>query len=128
MPVNADGSVVTPPVRAAAGASPSESGVASSPAKPSASPIDVDDGPQDAILSYGIHAGIMFPMGVRKITVHVPDDLLKKAQRETGEGVTETVRRGLTLVAASSAYERLRRMRGTVRLDIDIDDLRADRR
>lgn len=70
----------------------------------------------------------MFPMSVRKITVHVPDDLLKKAQRETGEGVTETVRRGLKLVAASSAYERLRRMRGTVRLDIDVDDLRADRR
>ena len=70
----------------------------------------------------------MFPMSVRKITVHVPDDLLKKAQRETGEGVTETVRRGLKLVAASSAYERLRRMRGTVRLDIDVDGLRADRR
>lgn len=66
--------------------------------------------------------------GVRKITVHVPDDLLKKAQRETGEGVTETVRQGLTLVAASSAYQRLRRMRGTVRLAIDLDDLRADRR
>lgn len=65
--------------------------------------------------------------GVRKITVHVPGDLLKKAQRETGEGVTETVRQGLSLVAASSAYERLRRMRGTVRLAIDLDDLRTDR-
>jgi hypothetical protein len=65
--------------------------------------------------------------GVRKITVHVPDDLLKKAQRETGEGVTETVRQGLSLVAASRAYDRLRRMRGTVRLAIALDDLRADR-
>jgi hypothetical protein len=65
--------------------------------------------------------------GVRKITVHVPDDLLKKALRETGEGVTETVRQGLSLVAASRAYDRLRRMRGTVRLAINLDDLRADR-
>ena len=65
--------------------------------------------------------------GVRKITVHVPEDLLAKAQRETGEGVTETVRQGLSLVAASRAYDRLRRMRGTVRLAIDLDDLRADR-
>jgi hypothetical protein len=64
---------------------------------------------------------------VRKITVHVPADLLAKAQRETGEGVTETVRQGLSLVAASRAYNRLRRMRGTVRLAIDLDDLRADR-
>ena len=66
--------------------------------------------------------------GVRKITVHVPEDLLEKAQRETGEGVTETVRQGLSLVAASRAFDRLRRMRGTVRLKIDLDDLRADRR
>jgi len=83
----------------------------------------------DAILSYGIHAGILLLMsGVRKITVHVPEALLEKAQRETGEGVTETVRQGLSLVAASSAFDRLRRMRGTVRLAIDLDDLRADRR
>ncbi len=66
-------------------------------------------------------------MSDRKITVHVPDDLSRKAQKETGEGVTATVRRGLKLVAASSAYERLRRMRGTIHLDIDLDDLRADR-
>lgn len=67
-------------------------------------------------------------MAARKITVHVPEALLKQAQRETGEGVTETVRQGLSLVAASSAYERLRRMRGTVRLAIDLDEVRADRR
>ena len=65
---------------------------------------------------------------VRKITVHVPEALLEKAQRETGEGVTETVRQGLSLVAGSSTFERLRRMRGTVRLKIDVDDLRSDRK
>ena len=66
-------------------------------------------------------------VGIRKITVHVPEDLLDKAQRETGEGVTETVRRGLALVAAGRAYDRLRRMRGTVRLAVNLDELRADR-
>jgi hypothetical protein len=85
--------------------------------------------PSYAILPYGIYAGILLVMsGVRKITVHVPEALLEKAQRETGEGVTETVRQGLSLVAASSAFDRLRKMRGTVRLKIDLDDLRADRR
>ena len=65
---------------------------------------------------------------VRKITVHVPEDLLKKAQKETGEGVTETVRQGLSLVAASRAYDDLRKLRGTVRLALNLDDLRRDRR
>ena len=65
---------------------------------------------------------------VRKITVHVPDELLRKAQQETGEGVTETVRQGLSLVAASRAYDRLRRLRGAVRLRIDVKELRKDRR
>ncbi len=65
---------------------------------------------------------------VRKITVHVPTDLLDQAQRETGEGVTETIRRGLKLVAASRGYAQLRRLRGTVRLAIDVAELRKDRR
>ena len=65
---------------------------------------------------------------IRKITVHVPEDLLKKAQKETGEGVTETIRQGLTLVSARSAYSRLRRLRGSVHLTLDIDDLRKDRK
>jgi hypothetical protein len=82
-----------------------------------------------AILCYGSHAGRLFDMtAIRKITVHVPEDLLKKAQRETGEGVTETVRQGLTLVSARSAYSRLRRMRGTVHLTLDLDDIRKDRK
>jgi hypothetical protein len=66
--------------------------------------------------------------GVRKITVHVPDDLLKRAQRETGEGVTETVRRGLTLVASSRAFDEVRRLRGKVKLSLDLKELREDRR
>lgn len=65
---------------------------------------------------------------VRKITVHVPVELLEKAQRETGEGVTETIRQGLKLVAARSAYDQLRSLRGKVRLAIDVDALRKDRR
>jgi predicted nucleic acid-binding protein len=35
----------------------------------------------------------------RKITVDVPPDLLEKAQRATGSGITQTVRTGLELVA-----------------------------
>ena len=65
--------------------------------------------------------------GDRKITVHVPVELLEKAQRYTGEGITETVRRGLQLVAAGEVYEELRKLRGRVRLSIDVERLREDR-
>jgi len=64
---------------------------------------------------------------VRKITVEVSRDLLQRARRSTGEGVTATVRRGLELVAARRAYEGLRRFRGKVRFSIKLDALRGDR-
>jgi hypothetical protein len=51
----------------------------------------------------------------RKITVRIPQDLLKKAQQATGAGITQTVRTGLELVAASRTYARLRQLRGKVR-------------
>jgi hypothetical protein len=63
----------------------------------------------------------------RKITLEVPEDLLERALAASGEGVTATVRRGLELVAAGRAYEELRRLRGKVKLGIDLEALREDR-
>jgi len=63
----------------------------------------------------------------RKITVEVPPELLEKAQRATGTGITQTVRTGLQLVAASQAYERLRGLRGKVRFTRTLEELKADR-
>lgn len=65
---------------------------------------------------------------VKKITIEVPEDLLERAQRSTGEGITSTIRRGLTLLAASNAYDELRKLRGRVRFSIDLEELRKDRR
>jgi hypothetical protein len=64
----------------------------------------------------------------RKVTIEVPSDLLRRARRSTGEGITATVRRGLELVAARNACEELRRLRGSVQLSIDVEALRRDRR
>jgi hypothetical protein len=63
----------------------------------------------------------------RKITVEVPEDLLEKAQQASGAGITQTVRTGLQLVAASHTYARLRELRGKVRLSQTTDELKADR-
>jgi hypothetical protein len=67
-------------------------------------------------------------MGIaRKITIDVPAELLEKAQRATGSGITQTVRTGLQLVAASQAYAQLRQLRGKVRFTLSSDELKADR-
>jgi hypothetical protein len=63
----------------------------------------------------------------RKITVEIPPELLEKARRATGRGITQTVRTGLELVAASKAYARLRQMRGKVSFSRTAADLKADR-
>jgi hypothetical protein len=52
---------------------------------------------------------------VRKITVKVPQDLLSKAQCVTRKGITQTVRTGLELLAASQVYDHLLRAQGKVR-------------
>jgi hypothetical protein len=62
-----------------------------------------------------------------KITVYVPESLLRKAREATGEGITATVRRGLELVALQPAFQDLRQMRGRVRFSIDLEKLREDR-
>ncbi len=67
-------------------------------------------------------------MGSQKITVHVDRDLLRRARARTGQGVTATIRHGLQLVAASEAYDRLRRLRGKVAFSIELKTLRDDRR
>ena len=79
-------------------------------------------------LHTSIKTGIIAGMGdMRKITVEVPLDLLDKAQRASGTGITQTVRTGLQLVAASQAYARLRQLRGKVRFSRTLAELKADR-
>lgn len=63
----------------------------------------------------------------RKITVEIPPELLDKAQRASGTGITQTVRTGLQLVAASQTYAKLRRFRGKVRFSRTSADLKIDR-
>jgi hypothetical protein len=63
----------------------------------------------------------------RKITVEVSPELLDKAQRASGSGITQTVRTGLQLVAASQAYASLRQLRGKVRFTHTLAELKADR-
>lgn len=64
----------------------------------------------------------------RKITVEVDENLLRRAQKQAGEGVTGTVRRGLELLVAADAYEKLARLRGKVKFSTTLATMRNDRR
>jgi hypothetical protein len=63
----------------------------------------------------------------RKITVEIPSALLEKAQQVSGSGITQTVRTGLQLLAASQAYDRLLQLRGKVRFGRTFKELKEDR-
>lgn len=78
----------------------------------------------DAIINYGMSYGM--EDNIRKITVHVPEDLLAAAQAETGEGVTETVRRGLELLRRARAYRELAKLRGKIKFEMTADELRGE--
>jgi len=51
----------------------------------------------------------------------VPVVLLAEAQRVTGKGLTETLVRGLELVRRSAAAEKAARLKGKIRLDVDLE-------
>lgn len=74
-------------------------------------------------------AGIIYGMNAaaQKITVHVQKDLLHRAQRASKAGVSETVRKGLELLAARDAYDQLLKMEGKLKISVDLDELRKDR-
>ena len=70
--------------------------------------------------------GIPQDMGIaRKITVAVPEDLLRRAQKASGGNVTQTVLSGLEVLAAGDAYARLRQLRGTVTFSRSWEELKA---
>ena len=63
----------------------------------------------------------------KKITVEVPADVLKRAQKVSGEGVTATVRKALEDLAKSDWYEQFRALRGKVHFTESLESLREDR-
>jgi hypothetical protein len=65
---------------------------------------------------------------LRKITVQVPEEHLRRAQELTGEGVTETVRAALKRLAEIQAQQEFRKLRGTYKFSLDLDELREDRK
>jgi hypothetical protein len=64
---------------------------------------------------------------MRRITALVPRELLATAQEYTGAGVAETLTIALERLAREQFYNRLRELRGKVKLEISLAELREDR-
>lgn len=63
----------------------------------------------------------------RKVTVLLPEQLLARALKASGLGITPTLRKGLELVAAKNAYQGLLKLKGRFDLGIDLSEARQDR-
>jgi hypothetical protein len=63
----------------------------------------------------------------RKVTVMLPEELIQKAMKASGEGLTPTLRRGLQLVAAKEAYRGLLKLKGKFDLGLDYEQVKKDR-
>jgi hypothetical protein len=65
----------------------------------------------------------------RRVTANLPAELLDEAMEATGEGITETLTRGLTLVRGTRAYSKAMALKGKLALRVDLDSSRErDRR
>jgi hypothetical protein len=63
---------------------------------------------------------------MQKVTVMLPRELVERAKRASGLGLTPAIRKGLESVAAWEAYETLRRLRGKVKFSMSMKELRGD--
>ncbi len=60
----------------------------------------------------------------RKVTANIPEDILENAQRLTGKGITLTLVEGLKALDRNARLSALRRLRGKVEFDLDLDRTR----
>lgn len=65
---------------------------------------------------------------IRKVTMELPEELVREAQAETQESLTETVRQGLEILVSRRASKHLAALRGKLDLKINLADLRRDRK
>lgn len=61
---------------------------------------------------------------VRKVTANLPSDVLARAQRLTGKGITATLVDALESLDRQAKRGALRRLRGKISFDLDLEKTR----
>ena len=59
--------------------------------------------------------------GLRRVTANLPAELLERACRTSGKGITETLVEGLDLVQRTAAAKKALRLKGKLRLEVDLE-------
>jgi hypothetical protein len=62
--------------------------------------------------------------GVKKVTVSIPADVLERARKVTGRGITDTIVEGLLELDRQRRRSALRALRGRVRFELDLGKTR----
>lgn len=60
----------------------------------------------------------------KRITANLPENLLREARLVTGKGITETIVMGLELLKRSRAYDKAQKLKGKIKIQIDLDTSR----
>jgi hypothetical protein len=68
----------------------------------------------------------MAKVRMRKLTIMIPEDVLRRAQRRTKAGITPTIRKGLENLATQDFYARLLTMRGKGGFSMTWQELRGE--
>ncbi len=63
----------------------------------------------------------------QKVTVNIPQNILKMAQEATHKNITDTIKYALQEIAIRNAYDGLRNSRGKVKFSININKLREEK-
>ncbi len=71
-------------------------------------------------LYYDMYGHMTHKRKIRRVTANLPADLLEEACQVSGAGVTETLTQGLVLVKRGAALAKASRLRGCLKLDIDL--------
>ena len=65
---------------------------------------------------------------LKKVTMELPESLVKAALEETKQNLTETVRQGLEILISRRAGKTLASLRGKLDLKLNLSELRRDRK
>jgi hypothetical protein len=60
----------------------------------------------------------------KKVTITLPVEVLRNAQRITGKGITPTILEGLEELQRREQRSALRRLRGKIRFELDVEETR----
>ena len=63
---------------------------------------------------------------VKKITAMIPEELMKKAQKVSGEGITKTIKMALEFLAKRETYDQLASLKGSYKSKLNLSKLRDD--